>query len=595
MLLSLILAWITVIFGIMTSLKYIARVSKSAKCNRFFHKIHIPAGIVLVITGLVHGLLAGNFADAKMSEAYIGAVLFSWNWGTACFIVSILLGITYLLRRTLKKKWMRVHRMLTVCFLILVMIHVADVGIQLPARLFSKQTESAERQDTVKNEVNESAAFSGAVLKDGVYEGSAEGYQDTIKVSVTVENGAVTAIEILEENDTPPYFERAREIIDDILNQQSLQVDVVSGATFSSVGILNAVNDALEAAVEEGELEKNETEISLNRHQKHGERKRKNRNPMFAKEQEVSGKDNEAVGVASFFSGIKALYGKSENELPVKPEDVYMNAQLAEEFAGEKYAAKLYGRIYRQTTDSDKWAVLLHPNQLNGGVIADKIGYIYYELGYNILAPDQRGFGKSGGKLALGCLESMDIYDWLCKLNEDYDPKHIVVHGLSLGGAAVNFLSGIDEFMENGTVKVHELSSLSELHVDGLIVDSSYIDMQQFAGKKYLIRHGTGLTEENVDYYSNAANSLCYAEIPMMVIHGTKDLLVSPDNADKIAACLKTPPRCWKADGEWHVFVLLGKRTEEYREKVQEFLMDLMLQKETEDGHRTVPCPGFTQ
>lgn len=424
MIFSLIFAWITVIFGIMTSFKYVARVSKSAKCNRFFHKIHIPVGIALVLTGLVHGLLAGNFADTKISEAQ---------------------------------------------------------------------------------------------------------------------------------------------------------------------------NDALEAAVEEGELEKNETELPLERHGKPGGRKRENRNPMSVQAQKVSGKENEEVSVISFFSGIKSLYGKSENKLPVEPEDVYMNAQLAEEFAGEKYAAKLYGRIYRQTTDSDKWAVLLHPNQLNGGVIADKIGYIYYELGYNILAPDQRGFGKSGGKLALGCLESMDIYDWLCKLNEDYDPNHIVVHGLSLGGAAVNFLSGIDGFMENGPVQVHELSSLSELYVDGLIVDSSYMDMQQFAGKKYLIRHGTGLTEENVDYYSNAANSLCYAGIPMMVIHGTKDLLVSPDNADKIAACLKTPPRCWKADGEWHVFVLLGKRTEEYREKVQEFLMDLMLQKETEDGHRTVPCPGFTQ
>lgn len=508
MLLSLILAWITVIFGIMTSFKYVARVSKSAKCNRFFHKIHIHVGTALVLAGLIHGLLAGNFADTKISETHIGTVLFSLNWGSACFIVSVLLGLTYLMRRVLKKQWMRIHRILTVCFLILVVIHVADVGIQLPARLFSKQTEPEERLDTVRDEVNDSAAF--------------------------------------------------------------------SGATFSSVGILNAVNNALEAAVEEGELEKNETEIPLDRHQKHSERKRKNKNPMSVKEQEVSGKENEAVGVASFFSGIKALYGKSENELPVKPEDVYMNAQLAEEFAGEKYAANLYGRIYRQMTDSDKWAVLLHPNQLNGGVIADKIGYIYYELGYNILAPDQRSFGKSEGKLALGCLESMDIYDWLCKLNEDYNPKHIVVHGLSLGGAVVNFLSGIDEFMENGPVRVHELSSLSELHVDGLIVDSSYIDMQQFAGKKYLIRHGTGLTEENVDYYSNAANSLCYAEIPMMVIHGTKDLMVSPDNADKIAECLKTPPRCWKADGEWHVFVLLGKRTEEYREKVQEFLMGLM-------------------
>lgn len=588
-------AWITVVFAIITSFKYVARVSKSAKCNRFFHKIHIPFGTALVLTGLVHGLLAGNFADTKISDVHIGTVLFSLNWGTACFIISVLLGVTYLLRRVLKKQWMRAHRVLTVCFLMLIVIHVVDVGIQLPNRLFLKPAESEERLDTVRDEVNDSAAFSGAVLRDGVYEGSAEGYKDTITVSVTVENGAVTAIEILEENDTPSYFERSREIIDDVIDAQSLHVDAVSGATFSSMGILNAVNDALEAAVEEGELEKNETEMPLDRHQKHGERKRKNRNPMSVKEQEVSGKENEAVGVASFFSGIKALYGKSENELPVEPEDVYMNAQLAEEFAGEKYAAKLYGRIYRQTTDSDKWAVLLHPNQLNGGVIADKIGYIYYELGYNILAPDQRGFGKSKGKLALGCLESMDIYDWICKLNEDYDPKHIVVHGLSLGGAAVNFFSGIDEFMENGSVQVHELFSLSELHVEGLIVDSSYIDMQQFAGKKYLIRHGTGLTEENVDYYSNAANSLCYAEIPMMVIHGTKDLMVSPDNADKIAEYLKTPPRCWKADGEWHVFVLLGKRTEEYREKVQEFLMNLVQQKETEDGHRTVPCPGFIQ
>ncbi|MGN0297980.1 MAG: alpha/beta hydrolase [Lachnospiraceae bacterium] len=282
------------------------------------------------------------------------------------------------------------------------------------------------------------------------------------------------------------------------------------------------------------------------------------------------------MNIKSFISEIKTRYGKSGNKLPVKPEAVYMNAQLAVEFAGEQFAAQLYGRIYKQKTDSDKWAVLLHPNQLNGHIIADKIGYIYYELGYNILAPDLRGFGKSSGHVALGCLESMDVYDWLCKLNEDYNTKHIVVHGLSLGGTTVNFLSGIDKFMEKGPVQVHPLSSLTELHVVALIADSSYIDMLQFASQKYLVSHGTGLTKETFHYYSNAANSLPYATPAMMIIHGSKDTIVSPNNADKIAACLKTPPRYWKVDGQNHVFVLMGRQTAKYRQEVQEFLMGIM-------------------
>ncbi|MDY4693173.1 MAG: hypothetical protein SO401_06355 [Blautia sp.] len=73
------------------------------------------------------------------------------------------------------------------------------MGIQPPARLTSKERNSEYEQDAVKDKVNESVAFSGAKLKDGVYEGEAEGYKDTIKVSVTVENGAVTDIEIMEE------------------------------------------------------------------------------------------------------------------------------------------------------------------------------------------------------------------------------------------------------------------------------------------------------------------------------------------------------------------------------------------------------------
>ncbi|MGN0329284.1 MAG: FMN-binding protein [Lachnospira sp.] len=260
MTLSLILAWIAVLLGIMTSLKYIARKSKSAKLNRFFHKIHIPMGILMVIMGLLHGLLAGNAANTRLTHAYIGTLLFSFNWGTACLIVAVLLGISYLLRKVLKKNWMRVHRILTVVLLVFMVIHIADVGIRLPSQIFNKLTDKETIQDNFKEQVNSSIEFSGVQLKDGVYEGSAKGYKSTIKVSVTVENGAVTNIEILEENETPDFFKRAQGITQDIIDNQTLNVDAVSGATYSSAGIINAVNNALESAVTEGELEHNDVE-----------------------------------------------------------------------------------------------------------------------------------------------------------------------------------------------------------------------------------------------------------------------------------------------------------------------------------------------
>ena len=109
MLISLILAWAAIFFVVLTALKYVARISKSEKWNRTFHKIHIPAGIALVILGLIHGLIAGNFADTKLADVRIGEIFFSLNWGTACFIVSVFLGISYLLRRAWKKSWMNIR------------------------------------------------------------------------------------------------------------------------------------------------------------------------------------------------------------------------------------------------------------------------------------------------------------------------------------------------------------------------------------------------------------------------------------------------------------------------------------------------------
>lgn len=255
MTLSMLLAWIAAVLLLITVFRYFARISNSEKLNRFFHKLHIPVGVLLIAIGLLHGLLAGNFADTSISDIRLGEVLFSLNWGTLCFILSVLLAVSYAARRILKKNWMNVHRILTIGMLITVVLHVMDVGIQLPARILSGVTDTSYEQEALKDQVNGSISFSGAQLQDGVFEGSAQGFKDEIQVSVTVEKGRVTDIEITKENDTPKYFERAKTVIEEIIDKQSLNVDAVSGATYSSAGILSAVNDALEAAVIDGQLE----------------------------------------------------------------------------------------------------------------------------------------------------------------------------------------------------------------------------------------------------------------------------------------------------------------------------------------------------
>ena len=269
---------------------------------------------------------------------------------------------------------------------------------------------------------------------------------------------------------------------------------------------------------------------------------------------------------------IKYVKGKTDKILPVTPQQVWIRAELAEKFAGEKYGVRLWGRIYKQKEPSGKWAIILHPNQLDGSIITNNIGYIYYELGYHILAPDLRGFGKSEGRVAMGFLESLDVYDWLKKLHADYKVEQVIVHGLSLGGATVNYLSGLDTFMENGPLKVGKLQALPELHVTRLIVDSSYVGMKQFACKSFFIWSGIGLTKDNFDYYGDASESLRHSKTPMMIIHGKKDYFVKMKNADRIEECVNADCRRWNVEGEGHVFVLLGRKTGEYRDRIREFL-----------------------
>lgn len=86
--------------------------------------------------------------------------------------------------------------------------------------------------------------------KDGVYEGSAEGFGGPVTVQVTVKNGKIASVKITEHSgEDAAYFNKAKVLADQIVKKQSTNVDTISGATFSSNGIIQAVRNALAKAV----------------------------------------------------------------------------------------------------------------------------------------------------------------------------------------------------------------------------------------------------------------------------------------------------------------------------------------------------------
>ena len=91
---------------------------------------------------------------------------------------------------------------------------------------------------------------SEGAYKDGTYEGEADGFGGPIQVKVTVENGEITDIEVVSaEKEDGAYLTMAMDVIPNLIEAQSADVDTISGATFSSTGIINAVEAALEEAV----------------------------------------------------------------------------------------------------------------------------------------------------------------------------------------------------------------------------------------------------------------------------------------------------------------------------------------------------------
>ncbi|MGL5346687.1 MAG: FMN-binding protein [Peptostreptococcaceae bacterium] len=242
LILNILFAWIAIISGILLSIIWLIRIIqlKMNKCpqkdqlikiNKTLRKNHINLGYIFLLSSLIHGMLS-SFS------------ILSINYGTITFVIGCIIWHTFVDKSNLGKIWIKYHRQLTIILVITTIIHIVEVGgfmgIENILTNFNNGTRT-ELQINSKEKLE---------YEDGIYEGIGDGYRAGLKVEVTIKEGKIYGINIIEHNEVGSrfYTPAFAMIPTKIIEEQTTNVDIVTGATRSSNGIIQAVENALSQA-----------------------------------------------------------------------------------------------------------------------------------------------------------------------------------------------------------------------------------------------------------------------------------------------------------------------------------------------------------
>ncbi len=218
------------IFGIMAAVllllllfKFIARKLQWTKLERRMKNLHKPVGMMILVVSLVHLLVTLKVWDTRAA-----AVVAT---GIATVVMLFLMAAGYTYRKKLDKLWMKTHRYGAIITLVLLVCHIATYNIDF-----------AQYQKNIA--AIKIHGMDAALLQDASYEGEYDAGYIYAKVRVTVKEGRIDDITILQHDNE--RGKPAEAILQEIIVQQQTNVDAVSGATNSSLVLKKAVEQALQ-------------------------------------------------------------------------------------------------------------------------------------------------------------------------------------------------------------------------------------------------------------------------------------------------------------------------------------------------------------
>ena len=108
------------------------------------------------------------------------------------------------------------------------------------------------------------------------------------------------------------------------------------------------------------------------------------------------------------------------------------------------FRSKLYAKKFSPAGKNNRWAILVH-GYGRDGTFAYDYAEEYLKRGWNVLVPDLRAAGESGGEfITMGALESRDVFDWAKKISADNPDAKIIFHGVSMGAATVLMTAALE-------------------------------------------------------------------------------------------------------------------------------------------------------
>lgn len=196
----------------------------------------------------------------------------------------------------------------------------------------------------------------------------------------------------------------------------------------------------------------------------------------------------------------------------------------------------LYAKIFLQNSFTDSWAIVVHGYGGTGNMMY-YAAKEFYEKGYNVVVPDLRGHGKSGGSyISMGWYDRLDLIQIINAIVKGNNKAQIALYGVSMGAATV-LMTGGEALPDN---------------VEAIVADCSYDNIKNIFSyqiKKVFrlpsfpfINTMSKICKRRLGFSFKQASvekQLENCNIPVLFFHGEKDRLVPTNMVYKLYSATK--------------------------------------------------------